>query len=55
MNTEAIYRCTKPCKINKRCFILKTELPLRQPIAVLHKCQAEKKDIRLIIGEESPP
>ena len=49
------YRCPRQCKIHKKCFILKTETSVKQPIAVLHKCLAEKKDIRIIIGGERPP
>lgn len=55
MNSEFVYRCMKPCKIHKHCFIIKTQNPIKQPLAVLHKCKAEKKDILLIIGEERPP
>lgn len=50
-----IYRCTKDCSIRKHCFIIKTAMPLSNPIAVLVKCPAVKKDIQVIIGPNRPP
>jgi len=53
--TETIYRCKKECPIGKNCFILKVEEHIKEPIKVLHKCPAEKKDIPIQIGGERPP
>lgn len=55
MENGFVYRCPKQCKIHKHCFIIKTQNPIKQPLAVLHKCKDAKKDILLIIGEEHPP
>lgn len=46
-----IYRCQKECMLRKKCFILKTETEIEQPIIVLVKCIAQHgKDIRITIG-----
>jgi hypothetical protein len=51
-----VYRCTRKCPINKRCFVLKVKAPLKEPIEVLFKCTAQKKeDIVLKIGGAQPP
>lgn len=52
---EIIYRCPKACPIKKRCFVLKVREQIREPIEVLQKCKAEKKDILIYIGGERPP
>lgn len=49
------YRCQRPCKLHKKCFIIKTDTPVKQPIIILYKCSAAKKDIRIVIGGERPP
>ena len=52
---EIIYRCQKACPIKKNCFILKVQERIKEPIKVLQKCPAEKKDILIRIGGERPP
>ena len=53
---EVIYRCQRKCPLKKRCFILKSSGPIKEPIPVLQKCPAEHgKDILLTIGGERPP
>lgn len=42
---EITYRCTKKCPVRKNCFILKVQEQIKEPIKVLQKCPAEKKDI----------
>ncbi len=54
-NNGTIYKCTLPCPIHKRCFIIKTVEPIQDVITVLYKCQAQKADIRLCIGGERSP
>ena len=56
MKNETIYRCTKQCPINKKCFILKVKTPLEEPIEILLKCAARHgKDISIVIGDKLPP
>jgi hypothetical protein len=52
---EIQYRCPKNCPIQKKCFILKTAEPIKEPIRVLQKCPAKKKDIPITIGGKRPP
>ena len=51
MAEQTIYRCTKPCRINKKCFIIKLLEPLKNPIKVLLKCKDTHQDILVSIGE----
>lgn len=53
MEEPHVYRCTNPCPIHKRCFVLKTADTLREPVAVYQKCPAEKEDIRIDIGGQA--
>lgn len=51
MLQPVIYYCPNKCPIKKRCFIIKVEKALKEPIFVLKKCDAIKgKDIRVKIG-----
>jgi hypothetical protein len=52
MDQEFIYRCTAYCNIGKHCFVLKTKEELKEPITVLQKCEAKKKDITIVIGRD---
>ena len=52
---NTIYRCDRKCPIHKNCFLLKVEQPIKTPIVILHKCLAEKRDIRIQVGGERPP
>lgn len=52
MNDDHIYRCTRTCPINKKCFVLKTKAQLPIALAVLLKCPAAKKDIEITIGDD---
>lgn len=52
---QIIYRCTKNCPYRKKCFILKVQEQIKEPIKVLQKCPVEKKDILISIGGERPP
>ena len=52
---EIIYRCPRKCPINKTCFILKVPEKIKEPIKVLQKCPAERKDILVVIGGVRPP
>lgn len=54
-NNGYIYRCDKYCPIRKKCFIIKSEKPIEQPITVLYKCEAQKQDIKINIGGARPP
>ena len=52
---EIIYSCHEKCPIKKHCFILKVPERIKEPVKVLQKCPAVKKDILLSIGGERPP
>lgn len=52
---EIVYRCPRHCPIGKKCFILKTTEKIKEPLDVLLKCNAKKKDILVTIGGERPP
>lgn len=53
---STIYRCDKPCRLHKKCFILKVQGCLQNRVPVLIKCAAENgKDIRCYIGGRSNP
>lgn len=39
------------CRLHKRCFVLKTPIPIKSPFIVYYKCPAEKRDIEIDIGE----
>ena len=52
---DYVYRCPKACPIKKRCFVLKVREQIKEPIEVIQKCKAEKKDILIYIGGERPP
>lgn len=55
MVQPVIYNCPERCPIRKRCFIIKVEEALKEPLIVLKKCEAQKgKDIRVEIGGERP-
>ncbi len=54
--TPQIYRCQKECLLRKKCFILKAETKIEEPIIVLVKCKAQHgKDIRITIGGKNRP
>ncbi|MEG1800310.1 MAG: hypothetical protein RR214_08995, partial [Synergistaceae bacterium] len=56
MESSTIYRCSKKCPLNKRCFVLKVQGRLKHPLPVLVKCVAANgKDIPMIIGDDRPP
>lgn len=56
MSEPVIYRCPVQCPIKKSCFIIKVEAPIKEPIPVLKKCEAQNgKDIRIRIGGDRPP
>ncbi len=50
-----IYRCNLKCPIGKHCFIIKTEMPLKEKLIILQKCPVLHDDIKLVIGESRPP
>ena len=52
---EIVYRCTQKCPIKKKCFILKVQEQIKEPVKVLLKCPVVKKDILISIGGERPP
>lgn len=45
-----VYRCSRLCPIHKRCFVVKLESEPKQPLIVLHKCEASKRDVKIEIG-----
>ncbi len=55
MKQITTYRCNLSCPIKKKCFIIKTLGSLKEPVTVLFKCVAKKKDISLKIGGHDPP
>ena len=50
MQKEVIHRCPKTCPWNKKCFVCKTQGPVREDVVVLYKCPMTKKDIPVNIG-----
>lgn len=49
------YRCNRTCPIRKKCFIIKATDKIREPITVLYKCLAQKRDIEISIGGDRSP
>lgn len=49
------YKCPNEskCRIKKHCHIIETEDKLPQEMAIIHKCPAEKKKIKIKIYPES--
>ena len=50
-NQGIIYRCPYSCPIHKRCFVVKLAEEPMQPLTVLQKCEARKKDVEIMIGK----
>jgi len=53
MKKDFIYRCSKECPINKKCFVIKVEEIITQPLKIKQKCRAYKKDIVIKIDDKS--
>ncbi len=53
MANDFVYRCSRACPINKRCFVIKVENKITQPLHVMYKCKAKKKEILLRIEDNS--
>ena len=45
MKKDYIYRCSKECPINKKCFVIKVSELIKQPLIIKYKCKAYKRDI----------
>ncbi len=53
MNNDYVYRCSKQCPIRKKCFVIKVKDLITQPLQVMYKCKACKREILISINEGS--
>ena len=49
MKKDYIYRCSKECPINKKCFVIKVSEPIKQFLKIKYKCKAYKTQFRLCL------
>ena len=53
MKNDYIYRCSKDCPINKKCFVIKVSDIITQPLQIKYKCKAYRRDILIKIDDKS--